>query len=482
MQVSLVVGLCLMPGNRKAERSESDDSQDHRSCPDQPSRKYESLDSQNLMNSNQSTFSFEPDYPDVLGAITRGPRINMDMLETAVGIHPKTAYLNQPIEVIILLQNMIDAEIQLRIGVRLPTTDRKGNVVVLETDKGQLSINLKAGEVGVLHMPIVAHPPTQAGKDFPVRVAIRYRAKQGNPIRPPGGGSPPSVLSTSPFKLQVLQEIEFISHKWNESTDILTVYFNLAPKIIPGEHPTLKPRYETLWTAGEMAEEIRLVKLHYDEAVRIARPSPTNTLYLALLDEVEERFASSDMPLHPGEAMAIAKMMAYTVDDAPTKEPDIVIENMRWFRSLCQVLAHTPSLVDEERGELLSKYVFEGILYEAVLIAFQIIKHHVMEDLGSPMEQVTYANRLMKWFAGYGEADLGYVYLPLVLGGTAIARMVRGGYSENPWDLADALEEASNGRKRLATAGSEVIFSMLASLLEGYRRKLRGARIERPDH
>jgi len=81
-------------------------------------------------NSNLTPF-----YPDVLGAITSGPRINMDALETAIGIHPKLAYINQPIEVIIVLQSMVNEEMQLKVAIRLPNMDRKGNVAVMEAGK-----------------------------------------------------------------------------------------------------------------------------------------------------------------------------------------------------------------------------------------------------------------------------------------------------------------------------------------------------------
>jgi hypothetical protein len=433
------------------------------------------------MNLHRDKASLKPLHPDVLGAITRGPRINMDVLECVMGIYPRMAYINQPIEVVVVLQSMIDQDINLKAAIRMPTTDRKGNVVIIETAKPQVSVSLTPGEVGVLRMPIIARPPTQPGKDFPVRVAIRFRNSPGNIVRPPGGGAPPSVLSVSPFKLQVLQEIEFVAHKWNDSHEIVTVNFDLAPKSMPGNPELPQARYETLWTQEGMKEEIRLARSHYEEAVQMAKPAATGALYLSFMDAVEERFARRGIPLHPGETMAIAKMMSYTVEDAPQREPDVVLEDTRWFRSLCQVLAHNPALLELERNEILGQHVFEGVLYEAVLLAFNVVASRVKEDLGNPAERLNYANRFMKWFSGAGDPDLTYVYLPLVLGGVVIGRIVRSGYRENAWDLYDQLIEAYNGRSRLISGEAVVIFDMLAELLENYARILRSQRIERPD-
>jgi len=208
----------------------------------------------------QNIMAFQPFFPDVVGAITGGPRINMDALEVAVGVHPKQVFINQPVEVVIALQNMVDKDLNLKIAARTPNEDRSGNPVLVEFGKSQVSMTLKAGEVGVLRMPLIVHPPTKPAKGIPVRVAIRYRVRDARPVRPAGGGSPPSVLSVSPFKLQVLREVEFIAHKWNESTDILTCYFDLAPKHFPGDSNPPAPRYETLWGQEAMQEEIKLAR------------------------------------------------------------------------------------------------------------------------------------------------------------------------------------------------------------------------------
>lgn len=424
---------------------------------------------------------FKPIFPDVLGAVTGGQRIAMEHMECALGLFPTQAYVNQPIEVVLVMQSIVDQPIQAKVAIRLPTTDPQGNVVVIETPKAQTSIKLQPGEVGVLRMPIVARPPTKPGKKFPVRVAVRYRVdSEARTIRPAGGGVPPSVLAISPFKLQVLQQVEYAVHKWNESTDIISVFFDIAPRRIPIPPETLKIGYETLWQQEAMAKEVQMAMLYYDEALEMARSKAYGSSYLYFFDAVEERFANRGIPLHPGEARAIAKMMAYTVDDAPGREPDVVIENTRWFRTLCQVFAANPDVQDLERGYILSHHVFEGVLHDAIVLAFRILEQRVDENLGTPAERVQYANRVLTWFSGYGDADLSYVYLPLVLSGLIMNRMVRHSSLENPWDIADELHEAYQGRARLVAGPAGTVFDMLMKLLEDYERMLTMQRVKRP--
>lgn len=428
----------------------------------------------------EKNVQFRPLFPDVLGAVTGGPRIYMDSLQFAVGISPEQTFINQPFEVIIVLQNMVDQNMQVKIGVQLPTTDRKDNPVVIDIAKTTIALGLTPGEVGVLRVPIVAHPPTQPGKGYPIRIAVRYRTPNpGLPVRPPGGGAPPSVLDVSTFKLQVLRAVQFSAHTWNESSEIVTSYFDIVPKRLPHMAQDLKPLYETLWAQENMLKEVELARAHINTAHKYATPGAYSSIYPNFIDAVTEKFAARDLPLHPGEAKAVAKVMAYTVDEAPNYETDLKVEQTRWFQTLCQVLAHEKSMLEIDRNELVSKYVFDAVLYDAILMAFHIIQPRIQEDLGDKNERINYATRVLAWLAGYGQPDLNYVYLPLVMAGVAVNRLVRNSTLENPWDMLDELREAMRGRMRLVSGETVVVFKMLNQLLEEAEKQLRFQRIQR---
>ena len=422
-------------------------------------------------------------YPDVLGAITGGGRIVTEDLQYAVGISPKQAYINQPLEVIIPLQNMVDQPLQVKVSLRMPNRDKKGNPVVIEAGKSTTTVGMRPGEVGLVRIPITAHPPTSSGKDYPVQVAVRYNVPENSiKVRPPDGGPPPSVLSISPFRLQVMKEIEFVTKSSPKSADVTTVTFDLAPKRLPRpDEAALQPKYDTLWASEQMQEEEKLARARIGDARRIALGLGHPTSYWALYEQINDRFAEHNLPLHPGEASAISKIMTYTVDEAPELETQINVESMQWFRTLCQVLAHDESIHDMPRADLLAKYVFDAILFDAIGMGFHVLQPKVKEQLGNSEERLNYANRMMTWFAGYGEPDLTYVYLPLALAGLVVSRIVTLDVRENPWILIDDLTEAMQGRQRLT--GSEeatVIFGMLEDLLEEQRRIVRSQRIERP--
>ncbi|MCU0498084.1 MAG: hypothetical protein MUF87_12100 [Anaerolineae bacterium] len=423
---------------------------------------------------------FKPLYPDVLGAVTKGTRITMEQLQFAFGISPRQAFINQSFEAVVVLQNMVDQPTSVKVAMQLPTKDRKGNAAVIDTPKPQITLTLQPGEVGILRMPLIAHPPTQPGKEYPVRVAVRYRTgERAVFVRPPNGGAPPSVLDVSPFKLQVLRDIEFRATLWNESAEIVTSTFDLAPHLIPKAPELPQPRYESLWTREKMPKEIELAQSRLADARKLANFADYGSAYPMLRTAVEERFAARDLPLHPAEASAIAKIMTYVIDDAPNLEQSIAIEQTRWFLGLCQVLASDPNLVHAERAEIFANYLFSEVLYEAILLGFDVIEQQVSENLGTPEERIQYANRVIAWMAGRGTADLNYIYLPLIMAGLLVARIVQHTRLENPWEIVDGLREAVRGRVRLADGETVVVFEMLNELLKKAEITFRNQRIDR---
>ncbi|MBZ0302163.1 MAG: hypothetical protein K8J31_20610 [Anaerolineae bacterium] len=423
---------------------------------------------------------FDPIYPDVLGAITGGTRISMDDLQCALGIFPVGTFLNQPVEIVLILQNMVDQVMQVKIGIQTPAEDKKGRPVVMDIPKKTLTVGLRPGEVGVLRAPIVPRPPTPPGSHFPVRVAVRYRtARPGRRVRPFSGGPPPNMLSISSFKLQVLRDVQFSAETWHQSTDVLTTFFDIAPRIMPDVRTDLKAHFETLWTHEQVMDARELALARVEDARRVATTLTRNAVYPYLLDTVEERFAAQGLPLHPGEAIAVAKMMTYTFDEGLELEPGFSVEESRWFKTLCQLLAYDETLEDLNKGELATRYLFEAALFDAVLLGFGVIQPRVREDLGDHSEQVQYANRVVHWNAGQGDPDLSYVYLPLVMGAILVNELANV-KPENPWTMLDLLREALRGRARLFTGEKVTIFNMAADLLKIGEDMLRRSRIPRP--
>jgi hypothetical protein len=278
----------------------------------------------------------------------------------------------------------------------------------------------------------------------------------------------------------VLRDVEFAAQPWKNSVEQLTTFFDIAPKRVPLAPRDLKLRYETLWTHEEMKKERPLVRAQIEAARRVAAGMTRTSVYRPILNAITERFAEREMPLHPGEAQAIAKMMTYTLDEGMELEwGQDTVEQSRWFQSLCQVLAHDESVEEWDRGEIAVAYLLEAVLYDAILLGFTVIEPKIREDLGDLDERINYANRLLTWFASHGEPDLSYVYLPLVMGGVVVNQFITL-RDENPWVMLEELREAYAGRIRLVTDTTQSLFDMLEDLLADAEETLRRMRIPPP--
>jgi hypothetical protein len=428
------------------------------------------------------TRRLEPLYPDVLGAITGGTHISMPKLQAALGLFPRRTFINQPMEIVLLLQNMVNQNMQVAVGVQLPTQDGKGNPVIIDVPKKAFALGLQPGEVGVLRVPIMPQPPTRPGTGFPVRVSVRYQLPPGDHklVRPFTGGTPPSVVSLSSVELHVLQDVEYQPYEFNAPAQLIMTTFDIAPKRIPPPTSPLKARFKTIWRQEEMAEETERVMAKAEEARQLANTLTRHSILKPLIGAVSDRFGDQGMPLHPGEAKAIAKMLTYTLDEGLDLESGFAMEDSRWFQVLCQLLAHDDSLQRIGPGEIAAKHLFDAALFDAVLLGFAVIDPKIKEDLGDLNEQTGHANRILDWMGGQAEPDMSYIYLPLAMGGIVLNRLVSL-RDENPWSMILELREATRGRARLAAGEMATVFKLASNLLDYAEESLRRANILPPE-
>ncbi len=417
-------------------------------------------------------------YPDVLGAIAGSIRVTLDHLQVAVGVFPRTAYINQPVEVVVLLQNMIDQPVEVRAALHVPKKDGRGRPVMISVPKTEFRLTLAAGEVGALRMPVVPIMPTPAQENIPLVIAIRQRSKGGKVVRPATKGAPPSALAVSPFKLQALRDVEFFDRRRDRSPEDLYVYFTLAEKHMPPLKQTLTPTYEILWTAAQMEAERAHILERLDDARTIAAGFTPDVTYPVVVRAVDEAYAAEGLPLHPGEARAIAKLIAYTLDYRMHTSSATPLDDMRWFQTLSQVVASDGSALNMPPDEVVARYLFDAAVYDAVLMGFSAIRPLVGIDLGDRAERIHYANRLTRWLSGLDDPDLVYIYLPLVLGGVAINHEVLIP-NHDPWALLDQLREAYRGRIKLVQGEAAEVFDLLDGLIKRSATELTRAQIGR---
>ncbi|MDX2162965.1 MAG: hypothetical protein SF162_16740 [bacterium] len=417
-------------------------------------------------------------YPDVLGAITGGERVGMHALQFAVGAAPALTYIGQPFEIVIVLQNMADQPLEVKISLGLPTRTPDGRPLLFVTPRPLFALRMSPGEVGVARIPAAAQLPTpQPLVDVPIRVAVRQRVQSPfRFVRAPRGGAPPADLAVTPFQLQALRDVEYVEHPLDQSPESVSVRVSVAAGTVPGRAhlQEARPRYTPLWTPDQMAAERARTLEQQDEARFIAADLMADipAVFPALVVGINGLYARYGHPLKPGEDQAIARMIAYVMRDHSRHDQDYQLEDYRWFQTLCQVMAYDVNAVRRPSADLVLRHLLFAALHDAVFAAYRLIRPRLRIDLGDRVARDERAHKILTWLAGHTEPDLDYAYLPLALGGLCLYRETFPS-EPDPWRMVEDMREAYRQRVRLDVADERPTLDLLDRILLQVEDELR---------
>lgn len=418
-------------------------------------------------------------YPDILGLLSDERLTVQDMLQCALGVFPTTTAIDQPVELLLLLQNLTDQPLNLQIAVNSPRRDDQGNLLSLFTPRPHLDLILPEAEAGLLHIPVTPQLPTPSTGTYTIeiQIAVKDSPEHYTQVRSFEPGPPPNMLAISAFRMAVLSDIAFAADA--EATDTLHVTFEILPGHFPPRQNEPMPRYESLWTTGDLEQEQKQARSMASEALRFSHSLGRQAIYEPLWDRTKNTFGDGGVPLHPGEIMYITKILTYVMEDGLDKEDNFSLAESRWFKRLCWLMAHNPDTLNNTNQ--LIRILYPDIVHDAVLLGFSMIPTSVKVDFGDETEQATYATRLVGALEGQVPLILEYIYVPLVMAGTLLAAQVTFP-GENPWHSLERLKEAQQGRISLAGADQAAfheVFDILDQLVEKAQRTLWELRIPR---
>lgn len=415
-------------------------------------------------------------FPDVLGMLTTDRLTVDDVVQCALGVFPNATALDQPVEALLLVQSLIDQPLPLQISIRTPNRDDKGKKLNFAVPRSRFSVTLPPGDCGLIHLPVTPKAPTPPGGSYPIHVQIAAQAPNNfNLVRPLTGGLRPSLLAISPFRLAVLSDINFSARRVD--THQIKVSYDVLPGNFPRQSGEPEQRYVPLWTLRDHQKEQERVQTVADEARRTIQAIPRNFMMTVLEEHTADVFGDAGMPLHPGEARFITKLLTYVLEDGLELERGFSLSASAWFKRLCQLLADDPNVANSEVHLL--QLLYSAALQDAAMVGFQIVAFHVSANFGGPEERADYAGKLVSVVERRIPAALEHVYLPLVMAGAVlIAQITTSG--ENPWESLAMLKEARNGRVSLAGAAFREVFDILDQLIERAENLLTEMRIPPP--
>jgi hypothetical protein len=437
------------------------------------------------------------DYPDLLGYVTEDQRLNIGVIQTALAVRPEIVRAGRFCEVILFVQNVSDAPVDVTVILTLPERDNKKQKERFVAKVNRLVIGVQPAEVGFVRLPVSIMPDTASG-EYKFSVEVNAKAlEKGNRIRP---AEPVPLVKRQIHprlleKLDKLRSLTFTGEKRSLIKNVLEISLPLlAGK--PEAQVDLKPGWVSLWSMLDLkSDPLYLIKRYQKEMLEQVLPNIVRMrTYQPLYDETVKRFESAAYPLKPLEASLIARSMALILEyatiqervfDSPLATPpeeyqikpvinrlsdEYAVENEepvvlpQWSVAMLRAIAQDKRAAQfPERAVV--RFAYDELLRDTIKRGFYLIEAATGEDLGSDEDKENYANQVLEKLAGKSQMDFTYAYLPLVMSGMVIydSMLVSG---EKLQDIMNQMSEILYYRRSEINDDNRPVFLMAKELLE----------------
>ena len=360
------------------------------------------------------------DYPDIIGEYVSAPqRYEVNGLQYVGMFDPPLIKAGETTNLLLYLQNMLDAPIKVVIKLSMPQSGPFMGQPVLRTKQMEIDLGLEMAEVGRLSIPLTTTDKEVSG-EYSLGVEVRVDHGRGTQaIRHP---------RSQPIKIPLLDDLSGLNLIGVVGTTYKTrngkkASFDIALSKEAGEIgelPSLEPNYQQVWNV-ELAELMHKAQAEVNEGrANIVEDLKVEPLFTALYAESTERFADSGLPLRVGEAIAVGKLLTYTVHFFLGQGPlqDGLLCPI-WERALANEYA-TANTID------VMKYAgFKHIVRLSAALSFGLVAQTVGKHLWSARERHEVGNYVANALDEGHTMPADFLYLPLMLGALKIITKVK---------------------------------------------------------
>jgi hypothetical protein len=360
------------------------------------------------------------DYPDIIGEYVTAPqRYEVNGLQYVGLFDPPTINAGETTNFLLYLQNTLDAPIKVVIKLVLPQSGPFMGQPVLRTKQMEIDLGLEMAEVGRLAIPLTTTDKEVSGS-YSLGVEVRVDHARGTQaIRHP---------RPKPVKIPLIDDLSGL----NLIGVIGTTYstrngrkssFDITLSKEAGEIdelPSLEPNYQQVWNI-ELADLMHKAQAEVNESrANIVADLKVEPLFTALYAESTERFADSGLPLRVGEAIAIGKLLTYTVHFFLGQGPlqDGLLCPI-WERALANEYATANTM------NVLKYAGYRHIVRLAEALSFGLVAQTVGKHLWSIRERQDVGSYVANALDEGHTIPPDFLYLPLMLGALRIITKVK---------------------------------------------------------
>ncbi|MEP7287531.1 MAG: hypothetical protein ABI947_17370 [Chloroflexota bacterium] len=419
-------------------------------------------------------------YPDVLGVITNGKHLNLDVLQIAVATRPAAINAGKPFDALLFLQNASGGDVDAVLRLIVPEADSVGH-------KGRFSskftkpirIGLRSGEVGCANLPILSTAQTTPGSGYTLQLDVQVESQQrGVPrVRDLSGGTIFDLEDLANERQQAIQGLMGFNYsietvgKTSATKATFAAPFEILPAAISGLPQDLKPSYISLWTPADHPDDAALAEKAKSFTAVILPQLKRSNVFFPLLKATQLHFEQAGFRLWAGEAIAITKLLTLVLETGiPPTAAGTQPVYPRWFAKLCRLVIRDPQATSQ-LDRLVSASLYSELITDASVLGFTMLTTITNEQFGTAEEMNAYAKDLVTMLNGKGDPiDLTHAYLPLVLAGIGCnGRIVMPREEES--DTVTLIANAYKKRALEMDEGNKFIFDMADILIARAQEK-----------
>jgi hypothetical protein len=434
-----------------------------------------------------------PNYPDILGYITGGNHLTVNnVVQVALAVRPPIVYAGRPFALLLLLQNLSDANVEISASLQLPARDSERQKDRFLCKDTRLEFTLGAAAVGYHVFPIATLPDTAPARDY--KISIELRAEPlGNPRRirqldDRGGVNLDYYFFLTEEAIQRVTALKLLSFaaakRGSVSTGRLEANFGVVrPRTKMSPVKDVAGGWVNLWALGAHTDARALLERYRSLIPQVLPKLKLQHLYKAIAEVTKARLTRA-YNIQPVEVYFVNKLLIAVLNMAinppelpPYPEAEIynVVSTLRkswpmdgtpiplphWFRGLMDMIAMDQDVVDDP-AVAFSGALYDDLLRDAITHGFKMIHLATKHQLGSANELHTYSEYLVQNLR-HPRQRLMFrdIYVPLILGGVTVADDTRLATSDSPLDAIGQLTKVFRSRaERERTRDNQLIFQM----------------------
>lgn len=356
------------------------------------------------------------EHPDVLGDLVDArQRFEVNGLHYLLALRPATIAPGETTTLHAWLQSCWDVPMQASITIHFPAHSSTALSVVQATT----DVPLEPAEVGEVCIPIAAAPAVEPGR-YPLSVTLGTKFEvRGQYVRSQEskGQLGDTLFSfTTGMDLSATMGLGFVARTQPEQE--LALRLTGAPQ--PGPEPDLTPTYLSHWTVEDMRIQAKALRYVNDRRLYLLPHITRQALYMAFLEESQERLREAGLPLHMGEALFLAKILTYTAEYL-LKRTDLQDALLVPAYSL----AFRYDLPSDDPVLLICRADYARMARLAISLSFGLLHLRTRRDMWTREEQVAVADLVSDRVERGGLLPAEFLYLPLLLGGVLVAGEVQ---------------------------------------------------------